>query len=90
MKGSSCAHQTPTEVRERAIRLTLLLLDFHPAMRAAYRELTPKLSIATETLRKWVTQADAGTGTGTGTGKPLEVACVGVPSRNIFRSTGQW
>ena len=56
----------PIEVRERALRMTLDRLKDYPAMWAACRDLAPKLNIGAETLRKWVTQAQADAGESTG------------------------
>lgn len=49
----------PTEVRERAVRLTLDLLEDYPTMGAACRDLAPKHNVGAETLREWVTHASA-------------------------------
>ncbi|WP_255411825.1 transposase [Cryobacterium sp. M91] len=63
----------PTEVRERAVRMTLDRLKDYPSMWAACRDLAPKLNIGAETLRKWVTQAQADAGERTGpTSEELE------------------
>ena len=48
-----------TEVRERAVRMILDRLKDYPSMWAACRDLTPKLEIDAETLRKWITQTQA-------------------------------
>ena len=56
----------PTEVRERAVRLTLDCLKDYPSMWAACRDLAPNLNIGAVTLRKWVTQAQADAGERTG------------------------
>jgi transposase len=56
----------PTEVRERAVRITLDRLTGYPSMWVACRDLAPKLTIGAETLRKWVTQAQADAGEHTG------------------------
>lgn len=52
----------PPAVRERAVRMTLERLDEYPTVSAACKALAPKLDVGTETLRKWVVQAqiDAG------------------------------
>lgn len=65
----------PTEVRDRAVRMTLDRVKDYPSMWAAYRDLAPKLNIGAETLRKWVTQAqaDAGERTGSTTGELEEI-----------------
>ena len=42
----------PTEVRKRAIRMTLDRLKDYPSMWAACRDLAPKLNIGAETVRK--------------------------------------
>ncbi|MEB0005009.1 IS3 family transposase [Cryobacterium sp. 10I1] len=63
----------PTEVRERAVRMTLDRLKDYPSMWAACRDLAPKLNIGAETLRKWVTQAQADAGERSGpTSEELE------------------
>jgi transposase len=56
----------PTEVHERAVRMTLDRVKDYPSLRAACRDLAPKLNIGAETLRKWVTQAQADAGERTG------------------------
>ena len=56
----------PAEVRDRAVRMTLDRLKDYPSMWAACRDLAPKLNIGPETLRKWVTQAQADAGERTG------------------------
>ena len=56
----------PSEVRERAVRMTLDRLADYPSMSAACRDLAPKLNIGAETLRKWVMQAQADAGQRTG------------------------
>jgi transposase len=48
-----------TEVRDRAVRLTLDYLKDYPSMLAACRDLAPKLKIGAETLRKRVAQAQS-------------------------------
>ena len=52
----------PTEVRDKAVRMTLDRLASYPSMAAACRDMAPKLSVGTETLRKWILQAQADAG----------------------------
>ena len=52
----------PTEVRDRAVRMTLDRLADYTSMTAACHDLAPKLNIGVGTLRKWVTQAQADAG----------------------------
>ena len=51
-----------TEVRERAVRVTLDRLADYSSMTAACKDLAPKLNIGVETLRKGITQAQADEG----------------------------
>lgn len=63
----------PTEVRDRATRMALDRLNDYPSIWAACRDLAPKLNIGAETLRKWVTQAQADAGERSGpTSEELE------------------
>ena len=52
----------PTEVRDRAVRMTLDRLADYTSMTAACHDLAPKLNIGVGTLRKWVAQAQADAG----------------------------
>ena len=52
----------PTEVRDRAVRLALEKLPDYPSAWAAYRDLGQKLNIGSETLWKWVAQAQVDAG----------------------------
>jgi transposase len=56
----------PIEVRDRATRMTLDRLADYPSVSAACRDLGPKLNIGSETLRKWVLQAQADAGSRSG------------------------
>ena len=49
----------PTEVRDKAVRMTLDRLADYPSMAAASRDMAPKLNVGIETLRKWIMQAQA-------------------------------
>ncbi|MDJ0349489.1 transposase [Cryobacterium sp. PH29-G1] len=63
----------PNEVRERPVRMTLDRVKDYPSMRVACRDLAAKLNFGAETLRKWVTQAQADAGERTGpTSEELE------------------
>jgi transposase len=52
----------PLEVRDRSVRMVLDRLANYPSVSAACRDLAPKLNIGTETLRKWVMQAQVDVG----------------------------
>lgn len=65
--------ESPAEVRERAIGMTLDRLKDYPSMWAACRDLVPKPNVRAETLRKWVTQTQSDAGERTGpTSEELE------------------
>ena len=51
-----------TEVRERAVRMTLDRLADYSSMTAACEDLAPKLNIGVETLRKGITQLQTDSG----------------------------
>lgn len=60
----------PDELRERAIRMVLDLLEDDPgSQRGVFRRVGDQLGVNSETLRGWVrqTQIDAGTRSGTTT-----------------------
>jgi transposase len=52
----------PAEQRQRATRMALERLDEYGSAWAAAQVLGPKLGVGSETLRKWVLQAQAGAG----------------------------
>ena len=56
-----------TEVRERAVRLVQESAGEHPSEWAAIRSIATKIGCTTETLRKWVRQAERDSGTRAGT-----------------------
>ena len=56
-KGKTAASYSP-EVRERAVRLVLEGGGDHPTQWAAINSVAGKIGYTTETLRKWVRQAE--------------------------------
>jgi transposase len=50
------------EVRERAVRLVREQAPHHPSQWAAITAIAPKLGCTTETLRRWVREAERATG----------------------------
>ena len=56
-KGKTAASYSP-EVRERAVRLVLEGGGDHPTQWAAINSVAGKIGCTTETLRKWVRQAE--------------------------------
>src|SRR5215203_4391377 len=56
-KGKTAASYSP-EVRERAVRLVLEGGGDHPTRWAAINSVAGKIGCTTETLRKWVRQAE--------------------------------
>ena len=65
----------PAEQRERVTRLALGRLGEYPSAWAAAQALGPKLGVGTETLRKWILQAqvDAGQRSGSSSDELEEI-----------------
>ena len=61
-KDAAMPKKQPTEVHDQAVGMTLDRSKGYLSMRAAYRDLSPKLNIGAETVCEWVTQAQADTG----------------------------
>ncbi len=58
----STPKQFSPEVRERAVRLVQEQAPNHASQWAAIRAIAPKLGCTTETLRRWVRQAEQDSG----------------------------
>ena len=56
------AKRYPAEQRKRATRMALDRLDEYPSAWAAAQALGPKLGVGSETLRKWILQAQVDAG----------------------------
>jgi transposase len=54
--------QYPSEVRQRAVRLVLEHRDEYDTEYAAIRSIGARCNVGTETLRKWVRQAEVDAG----------------------------
>lgn len=54
--------QYPSEVRQRAVRLVLEHRDEYDTEYAAIRSIGARCNVGTETLRKWLRQAEIDTG----------------------------
>lgn len=52
----------PLEVRDRAVRMVLDRLPEYPSVNAACKVVAPKLGVGTESLRRWVIQAQVDAG----------------------------
>ena len=67
------AKRYPAEQRARATRMALDRLSEYPSAWAAARALGPKLGVGSETLRKWILQAQVDAGDRSGpTSEELE------------------
>ena len=60
--AKSRGHRFSPEVRERAVRLVREQLPHHPSQWAAMSAIAPKLGCTTETLRRWLLQAEQDAG----------------------------
>ena len=65
----------PQSFKDRATRMVFDRLEDHdaPSRYVVIRETAPKLSIATETLRRWVEQAEVDTGKKSGVSTDAQV-----------------
>lgn len=52
----------PAEVRDRAVRMVVDRLSEYPSVFAACKALAPKLDVGSESLRRWVLQAQTDAG----------------------------
>ncbi|WP_160320874.1 transposase [Arthrobacter alpinus] len=52
----------PSEARARAVRIVLDRLPEYPSVNAACKVVAPKLGVGTESLRRWVIQAQVDAG----------------------------
>ena len=75
----------PPEVRDRAVRMALDRLGEYESVSKAAKALAPKLNVGTETLRRWVIQAqiDAGQASGPTTAELEEIRRLKAENRDL-------
>jgi transposase len=80
--------QYPTEVRQRAVRLVLEHRDEYDTEYAAIRSIGARCNVGTETLRKWVPQAevDAGQRAGVSSEESVELRRLRAEVRELRRA----
>jgi transposase len=80
--------QYPTEVRQRAVRLVLEHRDEYHTEYAAIRSIGARCNVGTETLRKWVRQAeiDAGQRPGVSSEESAELRRLRAEVRELRRA----
>ena len=80
--------QYPTEVRQRAVRLVLEHRDEYDTEYAAIRSIGARCNVGTETLRKWLRQAeiDAGQRPGVSSEESAELRRLRAEVRELRRA----
>ncbi len=78
----------PPEVRDRAVRMVLDRLSDYPSVNATCKVVAPKLGVGTESLRRWVIQAqiDAGAKKGPSSNELEEIKRLRAEVRDLKES----